>query len=188
MLEEKHSLSARSEKDAKSSVLLRALTKAGCANASTLCLSAAAAAAATEHAGAPQGSQFSEVKQDRRDFTGDAVLPQGTHGGTAEDDGRGNAETLHGRLVKILLNRARPYSLQPVLCGFWSPVRQRLYLLQPHAPHSLADLLRFITTSLAHDTGVRLLLFQVQLQTHINALSCMQLSMWYVRDLSCKLA
>lgn len=158
MLEEKHSHSARSGKDAQGSVLLRALTEAGCANASTLCLSAAAA----EHAAAPQGSHFSEVKQDRRDFTGNAVLPQGTLGGTAEDDGRGNAETLHGRLVEILLNRGRPSSLQPVLCGFQSPDRQRLYLLQPHAPHSLADLLRFNPISLAHDTSVRLLLFQVQ--------------------------
>lgn len=166
VLEEEHSHTARSDKEAQGSVLLKALSKAGVANASALCPSAVAA----DHAGAAQGSQLSEGRQDRREVTGDAFVPQGILSGTAKDDRSGNAEALYGRLVEVSLSRGKISSLQPALCGFQSPDRQRLYLLQPHAPHSLADLLRFNPTSLAHDAAVRLLLFQVQRPTHITAL------------------
>lgn len=158
VLDEEHSQSARSDKEAQESALLRALSKAGVANASTLCLPAVAA----EHAGAAQGSQLSEGEQGRRNGTGDAVVPQGILIGTAEDD-------RSCRPVEFSLRTGKQSSLQPVLCGFQSSDRQRLYLLQPHAPHSLADLLRFNPTSLAHDIAVRLLLFQVQCQTHLTA-------------------
>eukprot|EP00192_Tetraselmis_astigmatica_P010986 CAMPEP_0117659730 /NCGR_PEP_ID=MMETSP0804-20121206/6588_1 /TAXON_ID=1074897 /ORGANISM="Tetraselmis astigmatica, Strain CCMP880" /LENGTH=354 /DNA_ID=CAMNT_0005466407 /DNA_START=340 /DNA_END=1401 /DNA_ORIENTATION=+ len=52
-------------------------------------------------------------------------------------------------------------ALLPVLAAVWSPISQRLHLLHPAAPHSLANLLRFSPHSIGSDERLRLLLHQL---------------------------
>lgn len=159
----KHSQSATRDRQLDCSELERALSLAGVTWKGTL----PSPASGVQNGGAAHGSQLDDGSQCSRDCPTDASLPNVSHAETEETDTR-QTEAQNGIATHVLTGRGQHFLLQPVLCAWQTPDRQRLYMLHPHAPHSLADLLRFNPSSLADDTAVRLLLYQV----HARFLSC----------------
>ena len=167
--DEKHSQSATRARELEGNTLERALSLAGITYRGTL----PPAASAVDNGGATHGSQLDEGGEDGGDCPREASLPNVTPADTGEND-TAQSEAVNGAVSRVPTGRGQDSYLQPVLCAWHTPDRQRLYLLHPHANDSLADLLRFNPSSLADDTAVRLLLYQV----HAHFFCCLHVYIW----------
>ncbi len=149
----KHSQISTGGRELKGSILERALKAAGSATTGTL----PAAVPPVENGGAKQGSQLNGGGQDSTDSPREALQPNAT----AAESATWRSEASNATARQATANRGPTSLLQQVMCAWQTPDGQRLYLLYPHAPHSLADLLRFNPSSLADDVAIRLMLYQV---------------------------